>query len=111
MPLDEVGNANPAKKYTHFDYWTKIHVQVRDASTIFLSTNRKALEVPGPGPTQGGLALTGAGVIFTLDWKGDLWIIGSNPQSLYNIETFEDAPGPASVRTGATQCPNCGQPV
>jgi hypothetical protein len=97
MPLDVVGNTSPAKKYTHFDNWTKILVQVRDASTIFLSTNRKALEVPGPGGLQGGLAVTGAGVITTLDWKGDLWIIGSNPQSTYDIETFEDSLGPTGT--------------
>lgn len=90
MPLDIVNAGVPAKKYTTFGNWTRIHVQVRDASTIYLSTGRKELEVPGPGGIQGGLAITQASGIISLVWKGELYIVGSNPQSLYDIETFDE---------------------
>lgn len=92
MGLETVNDQNPVKKETHFDNWTWLHIQVRDASTIFLARTRAALEVPGPGATQGGLAITAALNIVTLRWLGDLFIKGSNPSCLYNIETFEDVP-------------------
>jgi hypothetical protein len=85
-----VSNTSPVKKFSNFPNWTRIHVQVRDASTIFLATGRNTLEVPGAGGTQGGLAVTQAMGIVSLVWRGDLFISGSNPQSLYDIETFED---------------------
>jgi hypothetical protein len=90
MPLDVVNNTVPAKKYNSFANWTRIHVQVRDASTIYLSADRKSLEVLGPGQIQGGLAITQASGVVSLVWKGDLFIMGSNPQSLYDIETFDE---------------------
>ena len=88
--LDMVTNISPAKLYMTFKNWTRIHIQVRDASTIYLSTGRKALEVPGPGAIQGGLAITQTSGIVSLVWKDDLFIFGSNPQSLYDIETFDE---------------------
>lgn len=94
MGLDIVSNTTPVKKVASFNNWTLVHIQVRDASTIFLSNNRKALEVPGPGASQGGLAITAADGIKSLNWIGDLYITGSNIQSLFDLETFDDVTPP-----------------
>jgi hypothetical protein len=91
MGMDFVSNTTPAKKLGEFRNWTRFHIQVRDASTVFLANTRNALEVPGIGGAQGGLAITSASGIISLNWYGELYAIGNNPVSVYDIEIFEDA--------------------
>jgi hypothetical protein len=99
MGITVVGNTNPAKLEAQFDNWTYIHVQVRDASTIFLSRDRVGLETPGPNGLQGGLTIAAADGIKTLRWIGKLFIKGSNPQSIYDVEAFDDIPEQVNVST------------
>jgi len=105
MGLTMATNTNPAKLEAQFDNWTFIHVQVRDASTIFLATNRNALEVPGPNALQGGLTVVSADGVKTFRWIGKLFVKGSNPQSVYDIEIFDDVPEQVSVSKAG---PGCG---
>lgn len=104
MGLTVVSNINPAKLEAQFDNWTFIHVQVRDASTLFLATTRTALEVPGPNGLQGGLTVVAADGIKTFRWFGKLFVKGSNPQSVYDIEVFDDVPEQVSVSPGGKGC-------
>lgn len=97
MGLTVVSNLNPAKQEGQFDNWTFFHIQVRDASSIFLATTRTALENPGPNSLQGGLTVVAADGIKTFRWLGKLWVKGSNPQSVYDIEVFDDTPEQVSV--------------
>lgn len=88
MGLRNIKNTTPAELVGQFESWTRIHLQVRDASTIYFGTKRNDLEVAGPGGQQGGLSITQADKIVTLPWIGPLYMIGSNPNSLIEIAIF-----------------------
>ena len=87
MPLKNAPN-NKAELVANFEAWTRVHFQVRDASTVYIGRTKSDLELPGPGGQQAGIALTSALGIVSLPWIGTLYWIGSNPNSLINIETF-----------------------
>lgn len=89
--LKNYSNKTPAELVAQFDTWVRVHVQVRDASTIYLARTRNELEVAGPGGQQGGLAINAAAGIVSLPWIGPLYVIGSNPNSLVEFTIF--APG------------------
>lgn len=90
MALQNISNVAPARLVASFDAWTRIHLQVRDASTIYLANNRPDLETAGPGGQQGGLAITQASGIVSLPWIGPLYLLGSNPNSLVEIAIFPE---------------------
>ena len=90
MGLRAAQNTNPAELIASFDTWTRIHVQVRDANTLYISRTRGDLEVPAVGGQQGGLSFTAASGIVSLPWIGTLYVKGSAPNSLYNIEIFPE---------------------
>lgn len=94
MALKNINNVK-AQLMAQFDTWTRIHLQVRDASTIYFANNRPDLETAGPGGQQGGLAITSADKIQSLPWIGPLYMLGSNPNSLIEIAIF-----PAGVDIG-----------
>jgi len=95
MSLQNIPNRNPAVLFASFEAWTRIHLQVRDASSVYIANKRSDLELPGPGGQQGGLQLTQAQGIVSLPWIGPLYLLGSNPNSLIEIAVF-----PTSVETG-----------
>ena len=95
MALRNITNHTPAELIASFEAWTRIHLQVRDASSIYIGNKRNDLETQGPGGQQGGLQLTQALGIVSLPWIGPLYMIGSNPNSLIEIAIF-----PTSVETG-----------
>lgn len=90
MPLYNATNKTPATLRASFSSWTRIHIQVRDASTIYLSNRRETLELPGPNGQQGGLSITSAMGIISLPWIGPLYDFGSNPNSLFDLEFFPE---------------------
>jgi len=72
--------------------WTRVHVQVLDGNTLFLSRDKKSLETVGTGGLQQGLQIVKANGIVTLPWIGDMWGIGSAPNTVTNVEVM-DPPG------------------
>lgn len=88
MALYNIPNRTPATLIASFESWTRIHLQVRDASTIFVANKRNDLEIAGPGGQQGGLSIALAAGIVTLPWIGPLYLFGSNPNSLVEIAIF-----------------------
>lgn len=95
MALWNIPNKAPATLIASFEAWTRIHLQVRDASTVYIANKRVDLEVLGPGGQQGGLSITSAAGIVSLPWIGPLYLFGSNPNSLIEIAVF-----PLSIETG-----------
>jgi len=95
MALRNINNTSPAELLAQFDAWTRVHLQVRDASTVYIARDRNTLEVAGPGGQQGGLSITSAVGIVSLPWIGPLYALGSNPNSLIEIAIF-----PAGVDIG-----------
>ena len=93
MPLRPFGNTVPAIELARFDKWTRIHIQVRDANTIYLGRTRNDLEQPTSGGQQAGLAITQAMGIQSLAWIGSLFLIGSAPQTLVDYEIFPEEGG------------------
>jgi hypothetical protein len=91
VALTNATNVKPAQLVTTFEAWTRVHFQVRDASSVYIANKRSDLELAGPGGQQGGLALTAALGIVTLPWLGPLYILGSNPNSLIEIAIFPTA--------------------
>lgn len=87
MALKNVNNVK-AQLMAQFDTWTRIHLQVRDASTVYLANNRPDLETQGPGGQQGGISITSAAGIVSLPWIGPLYMLGSNPNSLIEVAIF-----------------------
>lgn len=88
MALYNAQSKTPAQLIASFEAWTRIHLQVRDASTVFIANKRNDLEVAGPGGQQGGLSLVAAAGIVSLPWIGPLYVLGSNPNSLIEIAIF-----------------------
>jgi hypothetical protein len=87
VPLKNINNQK-AQLMASFETWTRIHLQVRDASTVYFENNKTDLETAGPGGQQGGLAITSADKIQSLPWIGPLYMLGSNPNSLVQISIF-----------------------
>ena len=88
MALWNIPNKTPATLIASFEAWTRIHLQVRDASTIYVANKRTDLEVAGPGGQQGGLSITAAAGIVSIPWIGPLYLFGSNPNSLIEVAVF-----------------------
>jgi hypothetical protein len=88
VSLRNIKNSTPAELIASFEAWTRIHLQVRDASSVYFGNKRNDLEVLGPGGQQGGLSITQAAGIVSLPWIGPLYMIGSNPNSLIEIAIF-----------------------
>ena len=88
MALKNIPNRTPATLIASFEAWTRIHLQVRDASTVYVANNRTDLETAGPGGQQGGLSLTAAAGIVSIPWIGPLYMFGSNPNSLIEVAIF-----------------------
>jgi hypothetical protein len=88
VALRNIKNVNPAELIASFEAWTRIHLQVRDASTIYFGNKRNDLETIGPGGVQGGLSITLADKIISIPWIGPLYMLGSNPNSLIEIAIF-----------------------
>lgn len=87
MSLQNIPNTK-ARLIASFEAWTRIHLQVRDASTVYLANNKVDLETAGPGGQQAGLALTAALGIVSIPWIGPLYMLGSNPNSLIEVAIF-----------------------
>ena len=87
MALQNIPNTK-ARLIAQFDTWTRIHLQVRDASTVYVANNKNDLETAGPGGQQGGLSIAAAAGIVSLPWIGPLYMLGSNPNSLIEIAIF-----------------------
>lgn len=88
MPITVFPNTSPAVKILETRVWTRVHIQVTDANTFYISSSRKLLESPGPNGLQQGLAITKLMGIVTLPWIGELWGIGSAAQTIVDIETL-----------------------
>lgn len=95
MPIKVIGNTVPAVLIASFRTWTKFHVQVRNANTLYLGTNRGDIENSGPQGLQQGLSLTQGQGIVSLEWTGDLYVLGSAPNTVFDIETFPETIGAA----------------
>lgn len=90
MPLKAIGNVRPAELIASFETWTRIHLQVRDNNSIYISRTRSDIETPGPGGLQQGLLLTSVAGIVSIPWIGTLYAIGSAQNSLLNFEIFPE---------------------
>lgn len=90
MPLKVITNNKPAELIASFDSWTRIHLQVRDANTVYFSRSRPDIETPGPGGLQQGLSVTQADGIVSLPWIGTLYMVGSAPNCAIQIEIFPE---------------------
>jgi hypothetical protein len=88
MALYNIPNKTPATLIASFEAWTRIHLQVRDASTVYIRNKRNDLELPGPGGQQGGLSLNLASGVVSIPWIGPLYMFGSNPNSLIEVAIF-----------------------
>lgn len=88
MPVKVFTNATPAQKVMESKVWTRVHIQVLDGNTLYISSSRKDLEQPGAGGIQQGLAIVKTMGIVTLPWIGELWGIGSAAQTLTDIEAL-----------------------
>jgi hypothetical protein len=90
VSLKAIGNAGQAELQASFEVWTRIHLQVRDANSIYISRSRSDIESPGPNGLQQGLLLTSALGIVSIPWIGPLYAKGSAQNSLLQLEIFPE---------------------
>ncbi len=90
MPLKVITQNKPAELIASFQSWTRIHLQVRDANTVYFSRSRVDIETPGPQGLQQGIAIQQASGIISLPWIGPLYMYGSAPNCLIQIEIFPE---------------------
>jgi hypothetical protein len=90
LALKAASNVKPAELVASFEVWTRIHIQVRDANTIYIARTRSDIETPGPNGQQQGLSITAAAGIVSLPWIGTLYWLGSAPNTLVDIEIFPE---------------------
>jgi hypothetical protein len=88
VALKTVTNVTPAQLIAQFDAWVRVHIQVRDANIVYLSTNRPDLEVLGQGGQQGGLAIDKNAGIVSIPWIGPLYALGSAPNVQVEFALF-----------------------
>jgi hypothetical protein len=90
MPLRQFSNVTPAQKVGEYARWTRVHLQSRDANTLYISKDRHVLENPGPNGLQQGLTITQPAGIVSLVWKGELWGLGSAASTIVDVEDFDE---------------------
>jgi len=65
----------------------RVHIQVIGANTVRVGTACNELQQPVAGINQ-GLSIVAADGIVSLWWSGELWVIGSAPNTFFDIEVI-----------------------
>jgi len=76
---DSTGKLSIAKIST-FTAWTVFYVQVRGPQTLYLATDSQTIQAGG------GIAVTSQDGVQKLSWIGDLYAIGSGPNTVADFE-------------------------
>ncbi len=80
--LDDV---KPQKVAT-FRRHTRFHFQVSGPNTLRLAVDEQTLAVAHPTGQAGGLSFVSANGVVALTWIGELWAIGSAPDTFVDFE-------------------------
>ncbi len=75
-----------AERIAKFSKYTRVHLQVYGPNTVRVAVDEQTLIVPHATGQAQGLSFVQASGVVALTWIGELWAIGSGPDTSVDFE-------------------------